>query len=104
MNDLQRLFKVRKLTMQQLGDELGIGMHMVQKVVKGTRATPHIQLAIAGYLGLTVEQCFGPDAGKTLLPMVDMEIKKLRDTYEKQLKTKFYTLNIVAGRRKVVNG
>lgn len=104
MNDLQRLLKARKISMQKLGDQLGIGMHMVQKVVKGTRVTPHIQRAIAEYLGFSVEQCFGPESSGFLRPFVDLEIKKLRNEYENKLKAKFFTLPNVSGRRKVING
>lgn len=104
MNDLQRLFKARKLSMQQLADHLGLGMHTVQKTVKGDRQAPHIQEAVAGFLGLTVEQCFGPDANDLLRPLIELEIKKRRSEFEKKLKAKLFDPHRVSAGRKVVNG
>lgn len=88
MNDLQQLFKLRGISMQQLADALGITMHPVQKTVKGTRATAHIREAIAGYLGLTVDECFGPAARRVLRKLIRQEIVKKREAYELELKRK----------------
>ena len=104
MNDLQRLFRLRKITMQQLADQLGMGMHMVQKTVKGVRHHTHIQEAVAGYLGMTVDQCFGLRASDFLRPLIALEIKKLRADYETKLKAKIYHTNSVSRLKKVVNG
>ena len=104
MNDLQRLFKARGVTMQALGALLGENWHAVQKVVKGTRPTPHIRAAVATFLGLTVEQCFGPRSARHLRPLIECEINRKRGEYERNLKAKFLTNHTVAARRKVVNG
>ncbi len=88
MNDLQQLFKLRGISMQQLADELGFTMHPVQKTVKGTRATPHIRAAVAGYLGISVSECFGPAPRRVLRKLIRQEIVKKREAYELDLKRK----------------
>ena len=88
MNDLQQLFKLRGITMQQLADELGLTMHPVQKTVKGTRVTAHIRAAVAGYLGLTVGECFGTESRRALRKLIRQEIVKKREAYELELKRK----------------
>ena len=104
MNDLQRLFKARKISMQKLGDQLGIGMHMVQKTVKGTRQTPHIQQAVAGFLGMTVDECFGTRSAFILRQLTNLEIKKRRGEYENKLKAKLFDSHRISGMKRVVNG
>ncbi|MDO9069359.1 MAG: helix-turn-helix domain-containing protein [Deltaproteobacteria bacterium] len=104
MNDLQRLFKARKLSMQQLADQLGLYMTSVQKTIKGDRQAPHIQQAVAGFLGLTVDQCFGPEAPVYLHPLIELEIKKRRSEFEKKLKAKLFDSHRVSVKQRVVNG
>lgn len=88
MNDLQQLFKLRGISMQHLADEIELTMHPVQKTVKGTRVTPHIREAIAKYLGLKVDECFGPTARRFLRKLIRQEIVKKREAYELDLKRK----------------
>ncbi len=89
MNNLQRLFRARGISMQALADALGLDHHSVQKNVKGVRKNRPIQEAVAGYLGLTVEQCFGPRSSRYLRPLIESEINKKRTEYEGELKAKF---------------
>ncbi len=88
MNDLQQLFKLRGISMQRLADALGLTMHPVQKTVKGTRKTPHIRAAIAGYLRITVDECFGAASRRVLRKLIREEIVKKREAYEQALKRK----------------
>lgn len=104
MNDLQRLFKARGISMQALADALGLDHHSVQKNVKGVRRNRNIQEPIAAYLGLTVEQCFGPRSGRHLRPLIECEINKKRTEYEGKLKAKFLVSPTISARRKAVNG
>jgi len=104
MNDLQRLFKARGISMRALGETLSLNWHAVQKTVKGTRATAHIQAAVAAYLGLAVEQCFGPRAARHLRPLIECEINRKRGDYESKLKARFLNNHTVSARRKAVNG
>jgi len=101
MNDLQRLFKARGLSMRELAAAIGEGYHPTQKNVKGVRKQRHIQAAVAAYLGLTVDECFGPSAAIHLKQLITCEISKKRTEYEKKLKARYLT---VAGEQKAVNG
>lgn len=104
MNDLQRLFAARGISMQDLATAIGHGYHMVQKTVKGVRGHRHIQEAVAAYLGLSLEQCFGPRAARSLRPLIEREISKKRTAYERELKAKFLAVpHTVAGKRGPVN-
>ncbi len=105
MTDLHALFKARGMTMQALTEalDLGIEMHSIQKVISGERSTKYIQEAIAAYLGLTVEQTFGPRAEKHIRPLIECEINRKRAEYEHRLKKKFLD-KTVANRRRAVNG
>lgn len=104
MNDLQRLLKLRGITMQDLADATGFGMHSVQKTVKGVRAMPAIQTAVAGHLGLEVKQCFGPSSGKVLRGLIAKEIKLSARKYTKQLKQKMLGSPTVPLEQPAVNG
>lgn len=86
-----------------LGKTLNINWHAVQKNAKGSRITPYIREAIAAYLGLTVEQCFGPRSGRHLKPLIECEINKKRTEYEGKLKAKFLVSPTISARRKAVN-
>jgi transcriptional regulator with XRE-family HTH domain len=104
MNDLQRLFKARRLSMRELAARIGQDMHSVQKVVKGTRQTPHIKQAVAVFLGLSVDGCFGPQSALILRKLTNQELQKLRIDFESKLQTIFFDNPRISGRRKVVNG
>jgi len=103
MNDLQRLFKLRGTTMQELSDLIGLSMHPVQKTVKGVRATEHIQLKIADFIGLTVDECFGPASRKPLRLLINQEIKKKRGEFEQKLKRKILGESTLSPAQRAVN-
>ncbi|WP_028318935.1 hypothetical protein [Desulfobulbus elongatus] len=88
MNDLQHLFKLRGVLMRELAEQLGCNMHSVQKTVKGTRENRHIREGIAGYLGLRVDECFGPASRSPLRRLIKQEIVRKRKEYEQALKRK----------------
>lgn len=104
MNDLQRLFAARGITVTDLVPILGIGFHTLQKVIKGVRSTPYVQAAIAEYLGLTATQAFGPSRSRYLRPLIEGEINRHRAEYERKLKAKFLNNSTVPARCKTVNG
>lgn len=108
MNDLQRLFKARGITMQTLGRVLGLNWHAVQKNVKGTRQNQHIREAVAAFLGLTVAQVFGPRSAVHLRPLIEREIFRKRQEYERTLKVRFldnhHNITTVPAGRRMVNG
>jgi hypothetical protein len=104
MNNLQRLFKARGISVVKLAAKLGLNYHSVQKTVKGVWSFYRIQAAVAGYLGLTVEQCFGPRSARYLQPLIECEINRKRTEYEGKLKAKFLDTPTVSRHRKAVNG
>jgi len=106
MNDIQRLIKARGLTMQALTEalDLGIEMHSIQKVISGERSTSYIQEAVAAYLSLTVEQTFGKRSARHLKPLIECEINRKREEYERRLRRKFLPDQTVSATRRAVNG
>lgn len=104
MNDLQRLFKARGISIQVLADALDLDYHSVQKNVKGVRKNRNIQEPIAAHLGLNVEQCFGPRSARSLRLLIECEINKKRTEYGNKLEAKFLVSPTISARRKAVNG
>jgi len=103
MNNLQHLLKLRGVTMQKLAEAIGMSMHPVQKNVKGSRQTPHIQQKIAEFVGLPVEKCFGPTSSRPLRTLIRREIRKKRGEYERELKRKVLPAVILASVQPAVN-
>ncbi|MDH4319147.1 MAG: hypothetical protein OEV64_12195, partial [Desulfobulbaceae bacterium] len=77
MNDLQKLIKLRGMTIREVAEQIGHGYHMTQKVIKRTRyrrsdgsfgvyTSSAIEEAVAGLLGLTPGQVWG-DGAKVIL-------------------------------------
>ena len=89
MNDLQRLIRLRGLNMFSIGAALELDPHSVQKVVKGTRKTPHVQEGIAAYIGVPVEHLFGPGARQHITRLINNEIDRRKRLYEIKLKRQF---------------
>lgn len=104
MNDLQRLLKLRGITMQRLADETGFGMHTVQKTVKGVRGVAGVQQAVADYLGVKVDQCFGPTSSVTLRRLIAQEIKRKAQVYERILTKEALGTSTLPSDQRAVNG
>lgn len=108
MNDLQKLFKLRGLSMQALAEAVGLGEHSVQKTVKGIRKPQHVRSAVAGYLGLEVDQAFGPGASLYLKRLIKEEIAQQAKNFEQTLKQKIHHIRPVnptlSEQRKASNG
>jgi hypothetical protein len=86
MNNLQKLIKLRGLTVQGISHDIGHGYHHVQKVVKktrykrkngtfGTYKNTAVQQAVATRLGLTYEQAWGGTSRAFLQRLICKEIK-----------------------------
>jgi transcriptional regulator with XRE-family HTH domain len=88
MNDLQKLFALRGITMAQLAAAIGEGYHPTQKTVKQARYTdtrsgrayvrrnPRIREKIAAYLKLPYDQVWGPEAPEILQRILTIEIER----------------------------
>lgn len=86
MNDLQKLIKLRGLTVLGIAEDIDHGYHHVQKVVKGTRyknrsgsigtySNMAIRQAVASRLNLTYEQAWGAKSHAFLQRLIRKEIK-----------------------------
>jgi len=84
MNNLQKLIRLRGLTVKEVAAKIGFGYHNVQKIIKqATRPTKDggvvrsnhdIESAVAKLLGLTHEQCWGSDSEAVLKRLIRHEI------------------------------
>lgn len=74
MNELQKLLRLRNISVLQLSEEIGIGYHTVQKTVKAIRQDRPTQEAIAAWFGLPVTDLFGPSSGRKLTRMIEQAI------------------------------
>lgn len=88
MNDIQKLIKLRGLSVRGIAEDIGHGYHHVQKVVKGTRYKHRdgsfgtynnmaVQQAVAVRLNLTYEQAWGAKSHAFLQRLIRKEIKAL---------------------------
>ncbi len=89
MNELQKLLRVKNVSVLQLSEEIGVNYHQVQKVVKGTRVHRPTQEAIAEWCGLTADQVFGPRSARFLAPQIDRAIRVRADQVEERLRGRY---------------
>lgn len=96
MNELQKLIKLRGMTVRQLSSRIGHGYHSTQKVVKGARyrlksgtagiyTSPAVRRAVAEHLGLLPEQVWGTGSARFLRRLIRQEIRKKTDRHERSL-------------------
>ena len=96
MNNLQKLIRLRGLTIMEVANQIGYGYHNVQKIIKrSTRingrpfTNKDIELAVAAAFELTHEECWGPQSDLVLRRLINKEItaqakdaaQKLRQQY-----------------------
>ncbi|MBL4901066.1 hypothetical protein JYT85_01505 [Desulfocapsa sp. AH-315-G09] len=100
MNNLQKLIKLRGLSVRCIAKDVGHGYHHVQKVVKGTRYRHRdgsfgtynnraVQQAVAVRLGLSYEQAWGAKSHSRLLGLIRKEIKAQARKKERDLQQVF---------------
>ena len=96
MNNLQKLIRLRGLTVKEVADKIGFGYHNVQKIVKrSTRinATPFtnidIETAIAELFGLSHEQCWGSQSNVILRRLIKQEIRTHASNAASQLRQQY---------------
>jgi len=75
LNDLQKLLRLKKITLRQIAHVSGVGYHSLQKVVKGVRKTPSVRRAIASYLNVTPEALWGPKSHTVIYYLMEKEIE-----------------------------
>ncbi len=87
MNSLQKLLKLRGISVQEIASKITPNYHMVQKNIKGTYRTKSVQQAIAMHLQLTWEQTFGPNSQHHLQKHILKVIEKQGQAKIVKLKT-----------------
>ena len=96
MNNLQKLIRLRGLTVREVAARTGYGYHNVQKIIKrSTRVNDRpftnveIETAIAGIFGLTHKQCWGPQSDMILRRMINKEITTQVNKAASQLRQQY---------------
>lgn len=85
MNNLQKLIRLRRLTIKEVADQIGHGYHNVQKIIKGstrtrpdgtevTRSNREIEERVAEMFGLSHDECWGRGADLVLKRLIKQEI------------------------------
>lgn len=114
MNNLQKLIKLRGLTVTELAERIGHGYHMTQKVIKGvkykrrdgstaTYCQPEIQQAVAAQLGLTREQVWGPKSHLVLRRLIKKEIMDQARRQAQNMKKQFLHSDRIAEKKAAGN-
>lgn len=118
MNNLQKLIKLRGLTVLDISRKIGHGYHNTQKVIKGsqykrkdgsvvTRSSLPIENAVAAQLGLTHDQAWGAKSHTFLQRLILKEIKALAKAeakkQESDLQRQFLPKNRVPEKRACCN-
>lgn len=96
MNNLQKLIKLRGLTIQEISSEIGQGYHITQKVIKGTRykrkdgsfgtySSRPVEDGVAQLLGLARSEVWGEKAHITLRRLIKQEIKSQAKQLEQDM-------------------
>lgn len=99
MNDLQKLIKLRGLTVGEVATRIGFGYHNTQKIIKGctvkrsdgsfhVRSNPEIEQAIADLLGITHEQAWGDESCKTLKRLIRQELQAVKRRIHREISAK----------------
>ncbi len=87
MNDLQKLIKLKGLSIRDVSREINQGYHITQKVIKGAtyrkrdgslvvRSSRNVEDGVAALLGLSHDQVWGPRASTYLRRHIRAEIKR----------------------------
>lgn len=84
MNNLQKLIKLRGLSVSAIANKIGYGYHNVQKIIKrATRPTKDggvvrsnldIETAVAELLGMTHDECWGNNTEDAIKRLIRQEI------------------------------
>lgn len=85
MNNLQKLIRLRGLTVKGVAEQIGYGYHNVQKIIKGStrprpdgtatiRSNREIEVSVAALFGLTHDECWGSQSDQVLTRLIRQEI------------------------------
>jgi lambda repressor-like predicted transcriptional regulator len=114
MNDLQKLLKLRGISVRQMSTDIGEDYTCVQKIICRTpyyvrktgevliRKTPRIRAKIANYLGLTHDEAWGKRSSLALRQAILVEIRKQAKAREKELADKYLNTSSSLPERRLV--
>lgn len=102
MNNLQKLLRLRGLTIKQIADEIGQGYHITQKVIKrstykrsdgsvAVRSSLPVETGVAILLGLSHEETWGDKSDVVLTKLIQKEIKKQAQQQEHKMRKQWLT-------------
>ncbi|MBU1564258.1 MAG: hypothetical protein KJ630_01355 [Proteobacteria bacterium] len=106
MNNLQKLIRLRGLTITDIANRIGYGYHSTQKVIKGAtypladgskvlRTNRKIEEAVARLLGLSRDEAWGSAAHTVLPRLIRSEIEKKADQRKQDLRRQWLPSNNV---------
>jgi len=115
MNNLQKLIKLRGLTVIDIAKEIGHGYHSTQKVIKvatfkrrdgslGTYTSREIQNGIARVLGLSHNQLWGDESQFILQGLIREEIKKKTQLQEQAMHEQWLNPDKINVNKKTTTG
>lgn len=106
MNNLQKLIRLRGLTITDIAGSIGYGYHSTQKVIKGAtyrladgskvlRTNREIEEAVAKVLGVTRDEAWGRESHTVLPRLIRLEIEKKADKHKHDLRKQYLPSNNV---------
>lgn len=87
MNNQQKYLALRGIDCAVIATATGLNYHVVQKVIKGHRVTPHVRKAIADFLEVDVAVLWGDAA--TLRQLLAQEIDRKAASERSRLRARF---------------
>ena len=96
MNELQKLIKLRGMTIGEVAEQIGHGYHFTQKVIKRASrplkkggayiySNRAIETAVAELLGLSHDEAWGTGSASVLRRLIKAEIKKQARANERKM-------------------
>ena len=89
MNDLQKLLKIKGVTIRQISRATGAGYHSLQKTTKNLRQSKRMQKVLASYLGVDPALLFGPRRVRIVHTMMEREIEKRSVELRDELRARY---------------
>ncbi len=114
MNNLQKLIKLRGLTVRDVAREIDQGYHITQKVIKGATyqradgsrgvySSRTVEEKVAQILGLTRHEAWGANSSTILRRLILKEIKNQSRQREKDLQKQWLHRDRITEKKDVGN-
>lgn len=89
MNDIQKLLKLKGVSIRDLAALKKVGYHSLQKYIKGHRKTPSIRKVLASYLNIQPDALVGTKSRFIIRFLIEKEIEIRTQTINEELKKKY---------------